>query len=68
MPVLSKEFLDIQATMYCGLTLLRKEFLDIQATIECGLTLKRARDMIKSYGAMHRADNDLQHGTIFWPV
>ena len=36
-----------------------KEFLDIEATKEYGFTLKRARDMRRTYGQMHRTDNIL---------
>ena len=33
-----------------------KEFLGIQETLECGFTLKHVRDMIRTYGKMHRTD------------
>ena len=41
-----------------------KNFLEIQATIECRFTLKRVRDMIRTYGQMHRTDNYSQHSSI----
>ena len=77
-PASSKEFLDIQATIECGITpatspwdmapASSKEFLDIQATIECGFILKRVRDMTKTYSEMHRTDKYSEHSSIIWPV
>ena len=45
-----------------------KEFLDVQATIECGFIMKRARDLIRTYSQMHRADRYLQHSSFTWLV
>ena len=64
MPVSSKKFLDIQATIECGFTPKRKEFLDIQATIECGFTSKCIRDMTRTYSQMHHTDKYSEHSSI----
>ena len=44
------------------------EFLDIQATIKCGFTLTCVRNMISTYGQMHRTDKYSQHSSIIWSV
>ena len=51
-PVLSKEFLDVQATLECRFTLKRV----------CGMISD------KKIGQMHRTDKYSQHSSIIWAV